>query len=175
MRIARCARRGRNPWRGRVPRRRPDDQQHHVEIAVADMAHQRRGEACRFEIQIGLANAIGQQRDRYADIGGQGPAAGLLGLCRRSRHRVAPATAGCDPRGALPIRILPAVLGGNFLHRLRLFLDPGGRAVKLERTMSVLRARVVLLWRLMAVIARVSSSSMRATGTPELDGPGSLP
>src|SRR5205807_1122111 len=52
------------------------DQYDQVEIAVADMADQRCGEKCAGEIGLGLADAVGEARDRHADIGRESLAAG---------------------------------------------------------------------------------------------------
>jgi hypothetical protein len=49
-------------------------QQHDVEIAVADMADQRSLEVGGLGIEVGegFGDAIGEARNRHADIGGQG-------------------------------------------------------------------------------------------------------
>jgi hypothetical protein len=54
-------------------------QQHDVEIAVADMADQRPLEVGGLGIEVGegFGDAIGEARDRHADVGGQRAAARL--------------------------------------------------------------------------------------------------
>ncbi len=52
------------------------DQDQHVEIAVADMADDRSGEAVLVGIAAGVGQAFGEPRDRHADIGDHGARAG---------------------------------------------------------------------------------------------------
>ena len=51
-----------------------------VEVAVAGMADDRRDQAQRLDVGLRLQEALGQARDRNADVGGEGP----RGPARRS-------------------------------------------------------------------------------------------
>ena len=48
-----------------------------VEVAVADMAEDRRRQEARLGVGDGLGDALGQARDRHADVGREAAAAGL--------------------------------------------------------------------------------------------------
>ena len=52
------------------------DERAHVEIAVADMADDRRDEAARRDVGKRLLDAVGKTRDRHAGVGGERPRAG---------------------------------------------------------------------------------------------------
>ena len=45
------------------------DQQGEVEIAVADMADDRRDQPARGDVALRLGHAFGKPRDRHADVG----------------------------------------------------------------------------------------------------------
>ena len=45
------------------------DQQRQVEIAVADMADDRRDQLALGDVALGLGDAFGEPRDRHADVG----------------------------------------------------------------------------------------------------------
>ena len=51
-------------------------QQRAVEVAVADMADDRRQQTVPLQIVLGLGHAIGEPRDRHADVGRDTPAPG---------------------------------------------------------------------------------------------------
>ena len=59
------------------------DERTDVEIAVADMADDRRDEAVLGDVALRLLDAIGEARDRHADVGGE----------RAARRAASPATA----------------------------------------------------------------------------------
>ncbi len=96
------------------------------------MAYQRGHKLVCVKVLIGFGDALGQRRDRHADIGGQRPAAGLetdagvIGVV----SRLPQPAAVLGTRG--PLEILAAVIGGDFLHGFGLLLDSRGRAVKFE-------------------------------------------
>ena len=52
-----------------------------MEIAVADMADNRRDEAVGRDIGERLVDAIGEAGDRHAGVGGERPRAGPQGQC----------------------------------------------------------------------------------------------
>src|SRR3546814_1125584 len=52
-----------------------------VEVSIADMTDQRRVQAGRLQVLLGLDDALGQPRDRHADVGRPALAAGPL--CQR--------------------------------------------------------------------------------------------
>ena len=45
-----------------------------VEIAVADMADDRRDQPVRRDVALGFGDAFGEPRERHADVGGERPA-----------------------------------------------------------------------------------------------------
>ena len=56
------------------------------------------------DVALGLGDAFGQPRDRHADIGREAPARRAAAPRPPNRRRDAPATAGCAPPAASPIR-----------------------------------------------------------------------
>ena len=100
----RCARRTRRLLTASARRSPPAvrvEQHQQVEIAVADMADDRRQQAAS-AIVPRLGDALGQPRDRHADIRGPAHAARPQRQGRRSRNRAAPARADCAPRAGPP-------------------------------------------------------------------------
>src|SRR5665213_303613 len=97
------------------------DHEDDMEIAVADMAEDRRGNARGQKVALGLADAFGQAADRHADIGGPADAAGpqadggVIGLVPRLPQ----------PRAFLrevrPREVAAAILRRQGGHRLDLF------------------------------------------------------
>src|SRR3546814_19041187 len=59
-----------------------------VEVSIADMTDQRRVQAGRLQVLLGLDDALGQPRDRHADVGRPALAAGPL--CQRRIECVVP-------------------------------------------------------------------------------------
>jgi hypothetical protein len=53
------------------------EQEEQVKVAVADMADERCQQPCLFDVGLGLDDALGQSRDRHADIRRPAAAAGL--------------------------------------------------------------------------------------------------
>src|SRR5262249_18846852 len=101
-----------------------------VEVAVADVAEEGNGHRRAGYVLRGLDDALGEARDRHADVGRDGARpgpqlqAGEIRLVPRSPQAVALLGLGG------PLEVHSAVLAGNVLHQLRLLLDAGRRAVE---------------------------------------------
>jgi hypothetical protein len=104
-----------------------------VEVAVADVTNERGDQVRRLQIAPRLEHALGQPRDRNADVGDPRAAAGT------KRHRCIERVVPCLPqtraifgRGR-PLESRTAVLGGDLLHSRRMLLGCHlARAVKFE-------------------------------------------
>ena len=75
-------------------------EQRAVEIAVADMADDRRQQIEPLQVVLGLGDAIGEPRDRHADVGRDHAARRDAAPSPTNRRHAAPATAWCDPPAA---------------------------------------------------------------------------
>ncbi|CAM2144652.1 hypothetical protein PT2222_160115 [Paraburkholderia tropica] len=108
------------------------DQDRHVEVAVAHVAHDRAGQRRALQVGFGFRHAFGEARDWHADVGGHGAAAGFELQHREvgAVTRVPQAAAVFGARG--PFEPFAAVLRRQFLHGLRLFGHARFGAVKLE-------------------------------------------
>src|SRR5690606_17237978 len=107
-------------------------QQHEVEVAVADVAHDGGDERVLVEVRAGGGDALGQAGDRNAHIGGPDLPAGAQRLAG-----VGGIVAGAPESVALlgvggPREIRTAVLGGDGADRLGLLGHRRLAAVKLE-------------------------------------------
>ena len=114
-------------------------QHQHMEIAVADMADDRRDQPHLGDVGLGLGDAFGEPRDRHADIGREPARAGP----QRQRRPV-----GVVPRlpefgpllgDAGPQERPAAILRGDLAERLGLFGDAGVAAVELDEQARALR------------------------------------
>ena len=79
---------------------------HHqsVEIAVADVADHRHRQPERLDVAPGFGDAIGQARDRHADVAGTGPRSRAGAPAPPRTHRAAPATAWSGAPARSPSR-----------------------------------------------------------------------
>ena len=80
------------------------DQQRQMEIAVADMADDRRDQLALGDVALGLGDAFGQPRERHADVGRDHAGAGPQREGRRTPRCGAPPRAWCAPPAAWSIR-----------------------------------------------------------------------
>ncbi|ABA50808.1 hypothetical protein BURPS1710b_3340 [Burkholderia pseudomallei 1710b] len=108
------------------------DEDRDVEVAVADVAHDRTRQRRRVQIGLGFLDARGELRDRHADVGRHRAAAGL-----QLQHREIRVMArGPEARAILgarrPFEAPAAVLLGERLDLLRLLAHAGFGAVEFE-------------------------------------------
>ena len=80
------------------------DQRADVEIAVADMADDRRDQSHLVDVAPGLDHAFGKPRDRHADVGRERRARPAAAPSPPNRRRGAPARVACAPPAWSPIR-----------------------------------------------------------------------
>ena len=139
-----------------------------MEIAVADMADDRRDEPGSRDVALGLVDAFGEPRDRHADVGRERLRAGPQARAPPNRRRAAPARAGCAPPAWSPIRTARRRTRRRSRRSARPARRPRPR-VPWNSTNSVGVSGSVELG--IEVAARLtctsSSSSMRATGMPD--------
>ena len=108
------------------------DQQHQMEVAVADMAEKRHRREIVLHVLHCLVHALGEARNRHADVGRHGARArpdlqaGEVSIVARLPELVPLLGLG------RPLEVVPAVLAGDRLHRLGLLDHRGLRAVELE-------------------------------------------
>src|SRR3569623_79986 len=110
-------------------------------IPVADMAHDWLDQLEPLDVMLGLGHAIGEARDRHADIGGHRPRAGT----NRRRCPIGIMARLPQPRAVLrarrPLKCpTPAILG-DLRERRRLLGDLRFAAVKLQQQQRCLRQR----------------------------------
>src|SRR3984957_10831556 len=109
------------------------DERGYVEIAVADMADDRRDEAAALNVVERLLDAIGQPRDRHAGVGGEWPRAGSqrqlrpIGVVTRLPELAAVLGLGGGSERA------PAMARGDVAKALRLLGDALFGAVELDQ------------------------------------------
>ena len=99
------------------------DEHADVEVAVAHMTDDRGCQAMLSDVGLSCGDAVGQRRDRHANVRGQPRAAGT----HRSRRIVGAVTSAPQPAALSLIRgpdeVAPAVLGGDRRRLLRLSAD----------------------------------------------------
>ena len=101
------------------------DQQGRMEIAVADMAEDRRDEAGCGDVFLRAGDAFGQFGDRHADVGGQRAAAGAeLQAGEIGVVAGLPELASVFRPGR-PFETGAGMFGGQGFDGLRLFFDAG--------------------------------------------------
>ena len=112
-----------------------------MEIAVADMADDRRQQMKPFQIGFGLGDAIGKPRDRHADVGCKHARAGPQCLDRPIgvMPRLPELGAVLGPRG--PGEIAAAALLGDLAEIPGLLGNFGLAAVKFKQQKRRLRQR----------------------------------
>ena len=117
------------------------DQHGDMEIAVADMADDRRRSGrCASMSSLRLDDAFGEPRDRHADVGGAARRARAQRRARPNRRRAAPATAACAPPACRPSRNAAAVDSRAISpKRLDLLGDAASAAVELDEQRRRLR------------------------------------
>ena len=109
-----------------------------MEIAVADMADDRRDEAALLDVLERLLDAIGEPRDRHAGVGGERPRAGPQRQLRPigvvTRLPELGALLGLGRGGQRPA----AMAGGDLAEAARLFGDALLGAVELDQEQRLL-------------------------------------
>jgi hypothetical protein len=114
------------------------EQHDQVKVAVAYVADDRRDEAGRVDIRLGLEDAVGKPRDGHAGVGRKSHRSGLQRhrrvVCRVPRLPQPGARLGL----ARPFECAATVLFGNRLHLRRLFRDAPFAPVELEEQRRLL-------------------------------------
>ncbi len=108
------------------------DQHDRVEVAVADVADDRRHEPRLLDVGPGQENALGQPRDRNADVRAQATGPGSQGQCRLVRPVPRLPQRAALRRIRSPVDVARAECTGELDHLGAELLDGGRRAMKLE-------------------------------------------
>src|ERR1700719_202812 len=104
-----------------------------MEVAVADMADDRRQEPARCDVALGLDDAFGQPRYRHADIGGDNLRARPQRLARQRGVMASLPQTGAILLARRPVERSAAELARDVAEALRLLGYSRRGAVKLQK------------------------------------------